>query len=161
MSLPNTRYAFIDCFEVYDRALLDPLGIRIPVRDIDAATTFRMRMHQARKIDREDNKDAYPDGHPMHGRSPFDRLAIRIKNIAGDIYLYIEPYTTPLGIEPLSEVSDGTELRETLPNRSNPRPLLESMGASSSGGDRSGGEDGRQAEVDEPPIRSKESLRRL
>lgn len=100
MSLPTSTLAYSQCYEVLDLALKDSLGIRMrvdrkpsPQENLDAAMNFRMRCHQARKLDRDRNAEVYPDPeHPLHGRSAYDVLIIRDPKVThdGDVYLVIE-----------------------------------------------------------------------
>jgi hypothetical protein len=92
MSLPKSRNAYQDCYELYDRALTAPAGIRFNVESEEAAIHLRMRMHTARTIDRDDNSAMHPRGAPMHGCSAYDPLQILIRADADDLWwVYIEP----------------------------------------------------------------------
>lgn len=108
MSLPTSHLAYADCFEVLDAALEDTYGVRFPVDDQDKATHLRMRIHMARKIDRERNAELYPDpGHPLHGRSQYDKIVVRIKEDGNRLYIYLEQLESHAdALEPLSEVVD-------------------------------------------------------
>lgn len=92
MSLPKSRNAYNDCFDLYDRALASPHGIRFPVESESAAIHLRMRMHTARTIDRDDNSAIHPRGTPMHGCSAFDPLQILLRSDDDNLWwVYIEP----------------------------------------------------------------------
>lgn len=98
MSLSNSRLAFTDCFALLDRALEETRGIRVEVRDEDKATYLRMRIHQARIIDRRENKVTYPDpAHHLHGRSPYDILVCRIETANGSTWLWIDQQIVEIG----------------------------------------------------------------
>jgi len=135
MTLSNSRLSYTDCFEVFDRALEDPLGIRIPCQSLDIATHYRMRMHQARAIDRADNARTYEPGHPMHARSPYDELRVMLRQHGAQHYIYLVKNKTPTAIEPLSELE-----QLNGPNTGN---LLEHLDARSVGGDRADNQDRR------------------
>ncbi|MDE2107155.1 MAG: hypothetical protein KGL39_58660, partial [Patescibacteria group bacterium] len=93
MSLPTSTLAYSQCYDVLDKALEDPLGVRMRMPSLTVALHFRMRCHQARKLDREKNADIYPDAdNPLHGRSAYDVLIIRDPRMAtdGTVYLVIE-----------------------------------------------------------------------
>lgn len=110
MTLPKSRQAYNDCYEILDRAHESSEGIRIPVDSYEAAESLRSRLHMARKLHREDNEIAYEPGHAMHGASPYDALVVRIKAVKGKHYLYIEPIDKGRGgIEDLSEVEEEAE----------------------------------------------------
>lgn len=102
MSLPTSRLSYGDCFEVYDKCLESARGIRIRMPDRDVAWFFRMRLHMARSIDRKENKAIYEKGEPMHGCSLYDPIAIRIRTIGDECWVYLEPITSiNLEIEPI------------------------------------------------------------
>lgn len=102
MPLSNSRLSYQDCFNIFDAALEDERGVRIQCSDQDKATFLRMRMHNARKIDRKDNAEIYPEGEPMHGQSIYDKLAIRIRHVEGKVWLYVEQIALEGKIEGLS-----------------------------------------------------------
>lgn len=102
MSISNSRQSYSDCYEVLDRALEDELGVRVQMKDRDAAIFFRMRVHQARKINRRDNVDQYEVGHPMHGASVYDKLMVRIKHEGEAVWIYVEKTAIPGNVESLS-----------------------------------------------------------
>ena len=106
MSLPTSRGAFGDCYKVLDAALDDEKGVRVEFRTHENANYFRMRLHQARAINRKDNADTYDRDHPLYNASPYDQLVVRLHAINGSYWLYIEKNRVEdLGaIEPLSEV---------------------------------------------------------
>lgn len=85
--------AFNDARELLDRALATPKGIKIACGSRQAATVLRARCNYFRKIDREENKKTYEEGHHLNGASAYDVLALRIppKGAEGDSVLYIEP----------------------------------------------------------------------
>lgn len=161
MTLSTSRLAYTDCIEVFDRALEDSKGIRISQPGIDEANHFRMRMHQARKLIRDDNRLTYEDDHPMFGRSVYDKLAVRIKNIEGTIYLYIQPYVTPTNIESLSELEEADGVSEDRSGESNTGAIPELLEESVGVGDRVRSEDRREARDSELPVRSPEGQRRV
>lgn len=105
MSLSNSRLAYGDCFELLDKALEETRGIRVEVIDLASANYLRMRIHHARTIDRRDNAITYPDrDHPMHGRSPYDILVVRIEEDSTSGWLYLDKQKVEIGrIEALEE----------------------------------------------------------
>lgn len=95
MVTSTSRLAYSDCFDLMDKAIADPKGIKIKFAQGEDAWHFRIRLHTARKIDRNDNRDIYPDNHRMHGRSPYDQLTMRIRledksNLSGTAWLRLE-----------------------------------------------------------------------
>lgn len=112
MSLPTTPTTYGDCYEVLDKAAAEPKGIRVKVPDYDSAMFFRMRLHQARKIVRKQNKDIYEADHPMHNASPYDELVIRNpRRVNDDFWLYIEKYQSIPDnlVQSLSDIDDDYE----------------------------------------------------
>jgi hypothetical protein len=107
MTLPTHRVSYKVEYDILDKALGDELGARIRMPSIEAATHLRARIHQARKIDRDENTEAYEEGHQMHGQSIYDTLVCRLKQQDGRIYLYIEQRNAEsFDIEPLSHETD-------------------------------------------------------
>jgi hypothetical protein len=104
MTLPTHRVSYEVEYGILDKAVNDEVGARIKLPSLDAAVHLRARIHQARKIDRDENKNAFNEGHPMHGQSIYDKLVCRIKQFDGRAYLYIEQRNAEnLEIETLSE----------------------------------------------------------
>lgn len=115
MPVSNSRLSYSDCFTLFDKALEDSKGARYQVNggtNYGDSWQFRLRMHNARQIDRKDNKDIYPDpGERLHGRSLFDPLIIQIKqDVEGLWWIYVV-HTEIDGseIESLSELEANAE----------------------------------------------------
>jgi len=91
MVASNSRFSYSDCFQLMDQAIADEKGIRIKFATREEAWHFRIRLHTARRIDRTDNLETYGLGHPMHGKSAYDPLTMRIREMAdGSIWLRLE-----------------------------------------------------------------------
>ena len=90
MTAAVSRLAFNDCFDIFDQAIADPTGIRVAFSSEGAAIHFRMRLHRARTIDRQDNAKLHPSDHPMHGRSPYDQIIIKIRKVEEGWFVYLE-----------------------------------------------------------------------
>lgn len=84
MTQSSSRLAYDDCYDLMDRAMADEKGIRFRAKSLDDAMMRRGRLNGARRIDRLDNKDMYPRGDPLHGRSAYDQLSFLIREIEGD-----------------------------------------------------------------------------
>jgi hypothetical protein len=65
-----------------------------------------MRVHHARQLARNANKEVYAPGDAMHGVSEYDRLTLRIREGEGCFYVYLEHAPALEGVESLSEVED-------------------------------------------------------
>ena len=90
MSSSTSRLAYQDCFTLFERANGEPLGIKFKCDDLNYATHFKMRLHMARVIDREDNALAYDSDHPMHGRSIYDDISVSVKNGDAGTWIIME-----------------------------------------------------------------------
>lgn len=104
MPTSNSRLAFEDCFEILDIASEDNNGARVQVPAHSDAMQLRTRLHVARRIDRDENAKTYDKDHPLHGKSIYDRLVVRLKTLGDDHFVYVERVQRPTKIEPLSEV---------------------------------------------------------
>ena len=91
MSVPTSRLAYQDVYDIFDKALGDPHGIRIPFPSHGKAAYYRLRMYYGRNIARADNKKIYEEGHPMHGRSNYDALSATLREVNGIWYIYLIP----------------------------------------------------------------------
>jgi len=85
-----SRLAYSDCFDLFEKAIADPKGIKIKFANPDDAYHFRLRLHQARKIDRKDNTEIYEPGDVMYGKSVYDRITCRIRNDGTGVWLRLE-----------------------------------------------------------------------
>lgn len=96
MPLPKSIHAYNDCKEIYERAMDSVLaegpGVRVRQPDWDAANYLRMRMNNARAINRRDNQDIYEPGDPLYKASEWDTLMVTIKKVGEEFYLYVEPH---------------------------------------------------------------------
>ena len=117
MSLPQSLGAYRDCQDLFERATVDPKGIRACLGTYEACFQRRQRMHYFRNLDRKANADTYPQGHPQHGVSVYDDYILQIiQDVEKKFWLYIQPRSGQiLEIEGLSEVPDlidveGTEI---------------------------------------------------
>ena len=104
MSISTSRLSYGDCYEAMEKALDDSAGVRIKVESHDMAHHLRLRMHTARSIDRKDNKTLHEEGAPLYGRSIYDRLVLKIRQINGETWLYIEQLVIKGELQLLSEV---------------------------------------------------------
>lgn len=84
MVVSTSRLAYSDCFDLMEKAIADQKGIQIKFARYEDAHHFRLRLHASRKIDRNDNKVLYGEEHPMHGRSVYDQLTMRIRKLGDD-----------------------------------------------------------------------------
>ena len=108
MSASTSRLAYRDAEEVFDAAIADGRGIRIPFSDKGDALHMRLRLHKFRQLDRDDNARTFDRGHPLYGRSNYDVIRVRVVDIDDVWYLYLEPINNAgqLTIERLSEIEE-------------------------------------------------------
>lgn len=110
MTVSTSRLAFDDCFDLMDRTLEEPQGIRVRFPSFGAANYFRMRMHQARSLDREDNKLAYDKGERLYGRSIYDPIKATVEEQGKAWWLILKKYSIEgLHIESLGPVEDQSD----------------------------------------------------
>lgn len=117
MSLTSQPAAYIDCYDLFARAADTPLGVRTPFPTEDRAKHFQLRMHQARKIQRDQNSRIYPASSPLYNTSEYDALQVQIRTDGEEWWVYVRPVGENLEyietLEPGDEVpalSSGVEL---------------------------------------------------
>src|SRR5260370_32811402 len=89
MVMATSRFAFKDCYDVFDMAMKDPKGVRIKFKDSGRMYYFRHRLHAARQVDRTENRRIYEQDHPMDGKSEYDLITVRLKETEKGIYLHL------------------------------------------------------------------------
>lgn len=107
MTTPRTRQAYFALYEIFDRALASGTGIRMQLESHSAAVNLRMRLHAARQVDRETNRQVYAPGMPLYDASQYDVLEIVLRvvdNADGPCWLLIKPRVPALigTIEPIT-----------------------------------------------------------
>lgn len=110
MPVSKSRLSYDDCFSLFEKALEDSKGARyqVPGGLHGKNQYFIMRMHQARWLDREENASIHEKGHPLHGRSIYDRLICQLKeDTEGGWWVYVSHTEIDPGeIEALSEIGE-------------------------------------------------------
>ncbi len=107
MPTSTSRLSYNDCFDYFDQALQDPVGLAVGFEFSGDARQFRLRMNAARALDREENAATYADNtaHPLYGRSQYDELQLKLRQANGRTYIVIERNSVKvLEVIPLSEV---------------------------------------------------------
>ena len=112
MAISNSHLSYGDCYDVMDQALADAHGVRVAQPDMNSSTFFRMRLHQARTIERRRNCQVYKEGEALYNTSKYDPLVVRIRQSEDDqFWVYIEKSAVSLGlVENLSEVTEQVSL---------------------------------------------------
>lgn len=92
MTNPTSRIAYTQYFEVFDKALSSPKGVRLAFTNRSSAMFYVARLHAARDIDRKSNISTYDKGHPLHGCSGYDILVCRQPRLSddGQWWVYVE-----------------------------------------------------------------------
>jgi hypothetical protein len=115
MSLSNSRLSYEDCYEVMDQALEATDGVRVGFEDREQAIFYRMRMNQARQLDRRFNGERYRGvDDPRRSRSSYDALSMRVRRVDDMYWVYVEKRQKPQIIE---EIQSNKEEAETKPIR--------------------------------------------
>jgi hypothetical protein len=120
MTISDSPLSYKDCYDAMERALEDAKGIRLRVNRVQDAYHLRMRLNQARAINRKENRRTYDPEHHLYGRSIYDRLMFKIKERttrdgSPRVYVYLERISDlkPDMVEALSEVEpDDVELQD-------------------------------------------------
>lgn len=99
MSLPNTIASYEDCFSLFARAANKPKGSRALIGNFGDAKHFQMRMHQARKLQREETCRMYETTAPQYNKSEFDSLMVTLR-IDGDglWWVYVIPHGSQIEV---------------------------------------------------------------
>lgn len=123
-----SRFSYGDCYDLMNKALADPKGIKVKFESYGDALHFRLRLHTARRIDRKDNLEVYPEGNVMHGKSAYDSLIMRIRTLAdGTSWLRMEKVeAVKFHVESLSEAAE-PELFEPPPEVPHPAMEIQSI----------------------------------
>ena len=92
MAINLSRIAYQDCYDLMEKAISSeyPTGLRIKFANRNEAIHFRQRLHNARYVDRLDNTKVYPDGHQMYGRSIYDIINVRVRQLTDGWWLRLE-----------------------------------------------------------------------
>jgi hypothetical protein len=64
--------------EFFEQALLAPNGIAVDLDTKGQAINFMQKMNSHRVRQRKTNCKVYPEDHPMHNKTPWDNLVLRL-----------------------------------------------------------------------------------
>lgn len=102
MPASNSKGAYSDCFELFDRAL-EKGRIRVGYPTKGEAHQLLSRLQYCRVLDREESQRIYEADHPQWGTSAYDSLIVRIpREEEGKWWVYIEPRIITGQIEELA-----------------------------------------------------------
>src|SRR5215469_15576608 len=92
MPVTDAKAAYEDCFDILDRALTSPNGIRWSSETEGTAKYLIQRLNKARMISRKESKEIFPHDHPQYGTSAYDTLTVRAPvREDGKWWVYIKP----------------------------------------------------------------------
>ena len=119
MSMSLSRQSYEDCYEIMDKALEAADGVRVGFEDQDDATYFRMRMNQARTLDRRFSEERYNGDDPRRRKSNYDALSFRIRRNEGRFWVYVVRKQRPMIVEEIKDdKSDPVKpVREVITHR--------------------------------------------
>jgi hypothetical protein len=88
MPTPNSRTAYKQYYDLLDRAIDSPIGIRFSVADYGAGRQFQVMLNKARANDRELNSLRDRDD-PLRGTSDYDILVTELRHEDDEWWVYI------------------------------------------------------------------------
>lgn len=112
MPVSSSRLSYSDCFTLFEKALDDAKGSRFQPKASSGTNNygdcyhFRLRMHQARAIDRKDNRELFEKGDPLFGRSVYDPLKIQIKGPDTEGMHWIYVIHTEIDVNDIESLSE-------------------------------------------------------
>jgi hypothetical protein len=109
----TSRWAYLDCYDIYDRALDTPRGVRVGFDTEGHAKHFRVRLHTARKLEREQNMRIHPADHPEYGVSEYDKLSTQLVQASGKWWIYIQ-LNKPGLVEDIPEEEEGRTIQDLV-----------------------------------------------
>lgn len=117
MAISSSRISYNDCFDHWDKAVADAIGIRIRFATEQEAWSYNLRLNKARRIDRDENQKTYSTDHPMHTQSVYDEFAVRKRQEGGAWFLYlVRKKSTDYFSEPLSKVEQVNGIEQSPPS---------------------------------------------
>ena len=98
--MSKSRLTYRAEYELMDKAMKEKNGSRAHIGSREAAKTYRLRLNMARQLDRKLNREAYPEGHLLHGSSEYDELVFTVRDDTDDEWwVYLEKALAPSHVE--------------------------------------------------------------
>src|SRR4051812_46568412 len=105
MALSESMAAYEDCYEYFERARNAIKGIRVEITEGDSpaerekrAGLMRMRMNQARVLQRRESMRLYKREDPRYGKSEYDKYRVTCReDTEGNWWIYIEVWNMAVG----------------------------------------------------------------
>lgn len=102
MTMSNSRLSYEAEYALMEQALEATKGVRTPIGSRPAALKYRLRLNQARALDRKLNATAFAAGMKMHGASKYDELVFTVQeDTTGENWVYLEKALAPTHVEPI------------------------------------------------------------
>lgn len=100
MTMSSSPLAYKAEYDLMDRALKAAKGVRVPFKTRPEASTYRLKLNNARKLQRKLNKELYTEGHVLHGCSEYDELVFVLREDADEEWwVYLEKQLVPEAVE--------------------------------------------------------------
>jgi len=100
MTMSNSRLSYEAEYALMDKALAETKGVRTPIGSRAAAMKYRLRLNQARALDRKLNAKAFAEGMKMHGASKYDELVFTVQeDTEEENWVYLEKALAPTHVE--------------------------------------------------------------
>lgn len=112
MGTSSSRLSYPDCEQFFNKALEDPIGVRLYFQTEGHARQFYVRCNSYRTICREDNQKIHSQdrNHPLYGRSEYDPIQLTVipTEDRSEWFVYARIYAlNESAIESLSELEGG------------------------------------------------------
>lgn len=108
MPVNTSRAAYSDCQQLFDKALAEAKGIRVPVATEGAGRQLVTRMNFFRKLDRKQSEAVWQDpANPNFGISAYDDLIVHMpKEADGRWWVYIDKRSRVIEVESLGDAAE-------------------------------------------------------
>jgi V8-like Glu-specific endopeptidase len=117
MALNESRLAYEAEYDIMAKALESEYGVRVGYPTEEEAKYNRMRLNQARQLDRRFNHKRYPPDHPMHQHSEYDALTFRIRKDGVRYWLYADRKPAGGIVEEVTKDNKPEPVRQVLSYR--------------------------------------------
>jgi len=119
MSLSSSIHAYPAEVEAFERAMGAQLGIMIKFATITKARAFLARLHNVRRLQRQQNAKILPVDHPLHGQSDWDALTCCLRQYNEHVVVQITRINQNLG--EIIEITDDMDVEK--PAEQLPAPM--------------------------------------
>lgn len=100
--MSTSRLSYKAEYDLMQQAVDAEKGVRSHIGSREAAMKFRLRLNQARQLDRKLNCETYEPGHALYGGSEFDELIFTVRQDTDEEWwVYLEKSMVPSTVEPI------------------------------------------------------------